>query len=205
MPYRLPYRLPKLRVPFSWGSTEEVVSIHDRLCVERTLFLFQKIEAPLVNKIIRLLLFLDFENETDIFFYINCRGGDGLPTISLYDTIEFLRSDVCTMAIGLAASGGSLILSGGTITKRIAFPRARIMIRQPVTPFFRGSVKEIQLEAEEMFQLRKTVAELYSQKTGQPIDVVQNDLERETFMSAKEAKDYGIIDTIVKEVEKNDI
>ena len=106
---------------------------------------------------------------------------------------------MCTIATGLAASGASLILAAGTIPKRVAFPHARIMIHQPATAYFRESAKELKIEADEMFELRKTIAELYAQQTSQPLDVVQNDLERDTFMSAKQAQDYGIVDRIAKE------
>ena len=106
---------------------------------------------------------------------------------------------MCTIATGLAASGASLILAAGTIPKRVAFPHARIMIHQPATGSFHGSPKELKIEADEMFELRKTIAELYAQQTSQPLDVVQNDLERDTFMSAKQAQDYGIVDRIAIE------
>ena len=195
----MPIGVPK--VPFRHRSIDNtiVLSIHERLHLERTLFLSQKIEVPLVNRIISLLLYFDLQNDTDIFFYINCKGGEVLPTISLFDIIEFLFSDVCTTVTGLAASGASLILAAGTNPKRVAFPHARIMIHQPATGSFHGSPKELKIEADEMFELRKTIAELYAQQTGQPLDVVQNDLERDTFMSAKQAQDYGIVDRIAKE------
>ena len=108
-----------------------------------------------------------------------------------------------TIATGFAVSGASLILAGGTIPKRVAFPHARITIHEPA-PYYliRGSAKEIQVEAEQMFELRNTFAEIYAKKTGQPLDVIQNDLERDTFMSAKEAQDYGIVDRIAKKVLK---
>ena len=195
----MPIGVPK--VPFRRRSIDNttVLSIHERLHLERTLFLSRKIEVPLVNRMISLLLYFDLQNDTDIFFYINCKGGEVLPAISLFDIIEFLFSDVCTTVTGLAASGASLILAAGTNPKRVAFPHARIMIHQPATGSFNGSPKEIKIEADEMFELRKTIAELYAQQTSQPLDVVQNDLERDTFMSAKQAQDYGIVDRIAIE------
>ena len=195
----MPIGVPK--IPFCRRSIDNtiVLTLHEILYLERTLFLFKEIEVPLVNQIISLLLYFDLQNETDIFFYINCKGGEVLPTISLFDIIEFLFSDVCTTVTGLAASGASLILAAGTNPKRVAFPHARIMIHQPATAYFRESAKELKIEADEMFELRKTIAELYAQQTSQPIDVVQNDLERETFMSAKQAQDYGIVDRIAIE------
>ena len=140
----MPIGVPK--VPFRRRSIDNttVLSIHERLHLERTLFLSRKIEVPLVNRMISLLLYFELQNDTDIFFYINCKGGEVLPTISLFDIIEFLFSDVCTMVTGLAASGASLILAAGTNPKRVAFPHARIMIHQPATGSFKGSPKEVQ-------------------------------------------------------------
>ena len=201
----MPIGVPK--IPFCRRSIDNtiVLTLHEILYLERTLFLYRDLEDDDVSRLISLLLYLDLQDyfDTDIFFYINCKGGEVLPTISLFDIIEFLFSDVCTMVTGLAASGASLILAAGTNPKRVAFPHARIMIRQPA-PYYliRGSAKEIQVEAEQMFELRNTFAEIYAKKTGQPLDVVQNDLERDTFMSAKEAQDYGIVDRIAKKVLK---
>ena len=189
------------RIPFRRRSNDNAIllTIHERLHVERTLFLSRRIEVPLVNRIISLLLYFDLQDDTDVFVYINCKGGEVLPTISLFDVIECLFSDVCTTVTGLAGSGASLILAAGSNPKRVAFPHARIMIHQPAAGSFHGSPKELQIEADEMFELRNTIAELYAQQTGQPIGVVQNHLERDTFMSAKQAQDYGIVDRIAKE------
>ena len=195
----MPIGIPK--VLSRCGGKNIYRKVHETLQMERILFLYRDLEDDDVSRLISLLLYLDLQDyfDTDIFFYINCDGGEALLAITLYDTIGFLLADVWTIATGFAISGASLILAGGTIPKRVAFPHARIMIHQPATGSFKGSPKEIKIEADEMFELRKTIAELYAQQTGQPLDVVQNDLERDTFMSAKQAQDYGIVDRIVIE------
>ena len=199
----MPIGIPK--VLSRCGGKNIYRKVHEKLQMERILFLYRDLEDDDVSRLISLLLYLDLQDyfDTDIFFYINCDGGEALLAITLYDTIGFLLADVWTIATGFAISGASLILAGGTIPKRVAFPHARIMIRQPA-PYYliRGSAKEIQVEAEQMFELRNTFAEIYAKKTGQPLDVVQNDLERDTFMSAKEAQDYGIVYRIEKKVLK---
>ncbi|KAJ1688586.1 hypothetical protein LUZ63_019976 [Rhynchospora breviuscula] len=122
--------------------------------------------------------------------------------MAIYDTMTHVFPDVSTLAMGLAASAASLILVGGTITKRLAFPHARVMIHQPSIAHFLGSVTAIALEAEELFKLRKEIADIYAQHTGRPVNQIQEDLERDTYMSAAEAKVYGIVDRIVQKKEK---
>nr|YP_010290881.1 clp protease proteolytic subunit [Gahnia tristis]ULQ66039.1 clp protease proteolytic subunit [Gahnia tristis] len=175
----------------------------ERLYRERTLFLCKEIKGTIVGQIIALLLYLSSENDTNIFLYINSPGGWVLSAMGIYDTMKSVLPDVCTLAMGLAASAASLILVGGTITKRVAFPHARVMIHQPSTAFFQGTTKRLVLEGEEMFQIRNEIAEIYAQNTGKPISVIQKDLERDTYMSATEAQAYGIVDRIAKLKEQN--
>jgi ATP-dependent Clp protease, protease subunit len=195
----MPIGTPK--IPYTRYKKTAFLTLYEGLHDGRILFLWENIEFSIVNKIIALLLFLNEQDDDDILLFINSHGGKVLPAIALYDTIDFLDSDVSTLAIGSVASAASLILVGGAIPKRIAFPHVRIMIHQPSTGYFRGSAKYIQMQAEELSKLRNTIAEIYAQNTGQPLNVIQEDLERDNFMSAKEAKDYGIIDTII--IEKN--
>nr|YP_010291483.1 clp protease proteolytic subunit [Cyperus flavidus]YP_010292633.1 clp protease proteolytic subunit [Cyperus michelianus]ULQ64825.1 clp protease proteolytic subunit [Cyperus michelianus]ULQ67490.1 clp protease proteolytic subunit [Cyperus flavidus] len=193
----MPIGTPKI----SYTHHEKTIflTLQEKLYDGRILFLCKNMEFSLVNNIIALLLFLSGQDDTDIHLFINSHGGEALSAISLYDTIEFLYCDVSTVALGLVASTASLILVGGTRTKRIAFPHARIMIHQPSTNYFCGNPREMQVEAEELFELRNTITEIYAQNTGQPVNIIQNDLERDTFMSATEAQDYGIIDHIAIE------
>ena len=198
----MPIGVPK--VLCRWRGKNIYREVHEKLQMDRILFLYKDLEEEYVDRLISLLLFLDSQDrvDNDILFYINCDGGEAMLALTLYDTLGFLLADVCTLATGLAVLGASLILAGGTISKRVAFPNALIMISQPVTDYvIRGSAKEIQVEAEQMVELRKTFAEIYAQQTGQAIDVVQNDLERDTFMSAEEALDYRIVDRIPKKKE----
>ena len=149
-----------------------------------------------MNELIALILLMDLEDESNIYIYINSHGGGALSAMALYDIMQVSGSDVCTMNLGLVGSAASLILVGGAIPKRVAFPHARVLIHQPSTDFFSGTTDKILVETEEICEFRNTIAEIYAQKTGQPINVIQNDLERDTFMSAKEAQDYHIIDRI---------
>ena len=180
------------------------VDIYERLYKERVLFLCKEIEIPFDNRFIALLLLLNSEtdiyddDDDDIYIFINSPGGGADASISIYDTIKFLLPDVWTIAIGLAASGASLILVGGTITKRIAFPNARVLIHQPSSAPIRKNIDGLVMEAEDMLELRNTIADIYAENTGKPVDVIQKDLERDSFMSATEAQDYGIVDRVTK-------
>jgi len=201
----MPIGTPKIPVIRYYKDSENndrertvYITLYEKLVEERVLFLSRDIEFPLVNQLIALLLLMDSEEEKTIVLIINSRGGDALSTMALYDTMQISRSDVCTLNIGLAASGASLILVGGAIPRRTAFLHARVMIHQPSTAHFRAKGDKILLETIEMCDFRSTIAEIYAQKTGQPIDVIQKNLERDNFMSAEEAKDYGIIDHIMQ-------
>ena len=202
----MPIGTPK--VPVIRSGKTVFVTLFELLQKKRMLFLCRKIEFPLVNQLIGLILFMEYneidpENEDEdesnpcISLLINSKGGGVLAAMALYDTMEFSRYSVSTMNLGLAASAASLILVGGTIRTRLTFPHARVLIHQPSTGYFCGNADEMLVEAEEMCELRNEIAEIYAQNTGQPINVIQNDLERDTFMSATEAQDYGIIDHIV--------
>nr|ULQ64188.1 clp protease proteolytic subunit [Bolboschoenus planiculmis] len=191
----MPIGTPK--VPVHRFKKKVFIPLYERLQEDRIIFICKNLEFPLVNRVIGLILYMNAEeDDTDISLYINSHGGGALSAMALYDTMEFISVDICTVDIGLAASAASVILVAGTNPKRLAFPHARIMIHQPSTRYFCGTADFILMETERMSQLRNTIAEIYAQKTGQPINVIQNDLERDTFMSAKEAQDYGIIDRI---------
>lgn len=143
------------------------------------------------------MVYLSMEDETkDLYLFINSPGGWVLPGIAIYDTMQFVRPDVQTVCMGLAASMGSFILSGGKITKRLAFPHARVMIHQPASAFYEAQAGEFVLEAEELLKLRETITRVYVQRTGKPLWVVSEDLERDVFMSATEAQAYGIVDLV---------
>ena len=195
------------------------IDIRERLYIERTLFLCKEITTSFANQFIALLLLLNSEsddfNDTDIYMYINSLGGGAEAAISIYDTMKYIVPDVSTINLGLAESAASLILAGGTITKRLTLPNAKVMIHQPSNA--RGKIKKkkedlikkkvssFKMELEHMRELRNTIADIYAENTGKPVDVIQKDLERYYFMSATEARDYGIIDRIIKSKKDNAI
>jgi ATP-dependent Clp protease protease subunit len=187
------------------------IDIRERLYIERTLFLCKEITTSFANQFIALLLLLNSEsddlNDTDIYMYINSLGGDTYQSIAIYDVLQVMLPEVSTIAMGLAASGASLILAGGTSTRRIAYPNARIWIHEPrsVLTSTKKNIDSFQIELEDMLELRNTIADIYSQHTGKPVDVIQKDLERDYFMSATEARDYGIIDRVIMSKKENEI
>nr|QXV93287.1 clp protease proteolytic subunit [Anthoshorea henryana] len=195
----MPIGIPK--VPFQGpdDETSSWVDLYNRLYRQRLLFIAEEIDSEISNNIIGIMVFLSLEDHTkEQYLFLNCPGGGVIPGISIYDAIQFVTPDVNTIDIGVAASMGSFLLVGGTITKRMAFPHARVMIHQPSTSFIPDShqTKEFLLEVGELAKFREAILEVYVQRTGKPSWVIARDLERDIFMSATEAKDYGIIDLI---------
>nr|YP_009726280.1 clp protease proteolytic subunit [Rhamnus taquetii]YP_010164224.1 clp protease proteolytic subunit [Rhamnus heterophylla]QHR85761.1 clp protease proteolytic subunit [Rhamnus taquetii]QRM17225.1 clp protease proteolytic subunit [Rhamnus heterophylla] len=192
----MPIGVPK--VPFRNPGEEDPAWIDiNRLYRERLLFLGQGIDSEISNQLISLMVYLSIEDETkDLYFFINSPGGWVIPGVAIYDTMQFVRPDIQTVCMGLAASMGSFILVGGTITKRLAFPHARVMIHQPATSYYEAQTAEFILEAEELLKMRETITRVYAQRTGKPFWVVSDDLERDIFMSAPEAQAHGIIDLV---------
>nr|YP_010039073.1 ATP-dependent protease proteolytic subuni [Firmiana colorata]YP_010959811.1 clp protease proteolytic subunit [Firmiana kwangsiensis]QOY45238.1 ATP-dependent protease proteolytic subuni [Firmiana simplex]QOY45154.1 ATP-dependent protease proteolytic subuni [Firmiana colorata]WNE93776.1 clp protease proteolytic subunit [Firmiana kwangsiensis]DAC80200.1 TPA_asm: ATP-dependent Clp protease proteolytic subunit [Firmiana colorata] len=173
------------------------IDVYNRLYRDRIFFLGQEVDSDIANQLIGLLLYLTIENDTqEMVFLINSPGGWVLPGIALYDAIQFVGPDVHTMCIGLAASMGSFLLAAGTITKRVAFPHARVMIHQPASYFFDSQASEFILEAEELLKLRESITSVYAQRTGKPFWVISEDMERDVFMSATEAQAHGIVDVV---------
>nr|WRY69762.1 ATP-dependent Clp protease proteolytic subunit 1 [Phyllanthus hirsutus] len=168
-----------------------------RLYRERLLFLGQGVDSNISNQLIALMVYLSIESETkDLYLFINSPGGWVIPGIAIYDTMQFVRPDVQTVCMGLAASMGSFLLVGGKITKRLAFPHAWVMIHQPIAGFYQAQIAEFVLEAEELLKLREIITRVYAQRTGKPLWVVSEDMERDVFMSATEAQAHGIVDLV---------
>nr|YP_010311126.1 clp protease proteolytic subunit [Tetrastigma sp. Wen 12461]UNA63266.1 clp protease proteolytic subunit [Tetrastigma sp. Wen 12461] len=192
----MPIGVPK--VPFRNPGEDDLSWIDvNRLYRERLLFLGQEVESEISNQLIGLMIYLSIEDENkDLYFFINSPGGWVLPGIAIYDTMQFVPPDIHTICLGLAASMGSFILVGGTITKRLAFPHARVMIHQPAAGFYEAQAGEFVMEAEELLKLREIITKVYVQRTGKPLWVVSEDLERDVFMSATEAQTHGIIDLV---------
>nr|YP_010462781.1 ATP-dependent Clp protease proteolytic subunit [Primulina pengii]UUJ36580.1 ATP-dependent Clp protease proteolytic subunit [Primulina pengii] len=196
----MPIGVPK--VPFRIPGEEDAswVDIYNRLYRERLLFLGQDVNSEISNQLIGLMVYLSIEDDTkDLYLFINSPGGWVIAGLAIYDTMQFVRPEVHTVCMGLAASMGSFLLAAGELTKRLAFPHARVMIHQPAASFYEAQTGEFILEAEELLKIRETITRVYAQRTGKPLWVVSEDLERDVFMSATEAQAYGIIDLVAVE------
>ncbi len=175
---------------------ERAYDIYSRLLKERIIFLTGMVEDQVASLICAQLLFLESENPNkDISFYINSPGGVVTSGLAIYDTMQYIRSDISTLCIGQAASMGSLLLSSGTKGKRYALPNARIMVHQP-SGGFQGQATDIEIHAKEILSLRARLNETYVKHTGQSIKVIEDAMERDRFYSPDEAKDFGLIDQV---------
>nr|YP_009420685.1 clp protease proteolytic subunit [Solanum dulcamara]ASO76605.1 clp protease proteolytic subunit [Solanum dulcamara] len=193
----MPIGVPKVIFRNPGDPISSWVDVYNRLYRERLLFLSQGISTELSNQLIGLMIYLSMEDETkELYLFVNSPGGWVIPGIAIYDTMQFVRPDVHTVCIGLAASMGSFILVGGQLTKRIAFPHARVMMHEPASGFYMAQVGEFVVEAEELLKLRETLTRVYAERTGKPLWVVSEDMERDIFMSATEAQAYGIVDFV---------
>ncbi len=176
---------------------ERSYDVYSRLLMDRIIFLGTPINDDVANMIIAQLLFLDADNPgRDIYLYINSPGGNVSSGMAIYDTMQFLRSPVATICMGMAASMGSFLLSAGRAGKRSALPHSRIMIHQP-SGGASGTAADIEIQAKEILYLRAQMNGLYAKHTGRPLEQIERDMERDFFMSAEEAKVYGIIDTVI--------
>ncbi len=176
---------------------ERSYDIYSRLLKERVIFLVGEVEDHMANLVVAQLLFLESENpDKDIHLYINSPGGSVTAGLSIYDTMQFIKPDVSTMCIGQAASMGALLLTGGTKGKRYALPHSRMMIHQP-SGGFRGQASDINIHAKEILTIRERLNRIMSDHTGQEIDVIVRDTDRDNFMSAEHAVEYGLIDTVL--------
>jgi ATP-dependent Clp protease protease subunit len=175
---------------------ERTYDIFSRLLMDRIVFLGAAIKDDVANIIIAQLLFLEADNpDKDIYLYLNSPGGIVSSGMAIYDTMQHLRAPINTICMGMAASMGSFLLSAGTPGKRAALPHARIMIHQP-SGGAQGTAADIEIQAKEILYLRGKMNDLYAKHTGQPLSQIERDMERDRFMSAEEAKEYGLIDTI---------
>ena len=188
----VPYRLP--------GSQyERWIDIYTRLGVERILFLGQEVTDSLANRIVAQMLYLDAEDSNKpIYLYINSPGGSVTAGMAIYDTMQYIKADVVTICVGLAASMGAFLLAAGTPGKRLALPHARIMIHQPLGGA-RGQATDIEIEARETLRIRSLLNDILVTRTGQTLAKIQKDTDRDYFLSAQEAKDYGLIDQVIEE------
>jgi ATP-dependent Clp protease protease subunit len=179
---------------------ERTYDIFSRLLMDRIVFLGTAIDDTVANIIIAQLLFLDADNpERDIYLYINSPGGLVSSGMAIYDTMQFLRAPVNTICMGMAASMGSFLLTAGTTGKRSALPHARIMMHQP-SGGASGTAADIEIQAREIIYLRGKLNELYSRHTRRPLEQIEKDMDRDRFMSAEEAKEYGLIDNVIAQL-----
>ena len=176
---------------------ERAFDIYSRLLKERVIFLVGPIDDHMANLVVAQLLFLESENpDKDIHLYINSPGGVITSGLSIYDTMKFIKPDVATMCIGQACSMGSFLLSAGAKGKRYCLPNSRVMIHQP-SGGAQGQATDIEIQAKEILYLRSRLNGLYAEHTGQPIEKIERDVERDYFMNAEQAKAYGLIDQIL--------
>ena len=178
---------------------ERAYDIYSRLLKERVVFCVGPVEDHMANLIVAQLLFLESENpDKDIHLYINSPGGVVSSGLSIYDTMQFINCDVSTICVGQAASMGALLLAGGTKGKRFALPHSRVMVHQP-SAGYQGQATDISIHAKETLELKARLNEIMSKHTGQPIERIEQDLERDNFKSAAEALEYGLVDTVLAE------
>jgi ATP-dependent Clp protease protease subunit len=176
---------------------ERAYDIYSRLLKERIIFLVGPVNDAVASLVCAQLLFLESENPNkDIAFYINSPGGVVSSGLAIYDTMQYIRSDVATVCIGLAASMGSLLLTAGAKGKRVALPNARVMVHQP-SGGAQGQATDIEIQAREILRMRAQLNEIYVKHTGQPIEVINAAVERDKFMSPMEAKEFGLIDEVM--------
>ncbi|GAP98503.1 ATP-dependent Clp protease proteolytic subunit [Leptolyngbya sp. NIES-2104] len=191
---KVPYRLPG-------SSYEQWIDIYQRLSLERIIFLSQDVDDNIANQIVAIMLYLDSEDPTKpIQLYINSPGGSVTAGMAIYDTMQHIKSEVITICVGLAASMGAFLLAAGSKGKRVALPHSRIMIHQPLGGTGRQQATDIEIEAREIIRMRHQLNGMLADRTGQPLEKIEKDTDRDYFMSAAEAKEYGLIDRVIETV-----
>ena len=180
------------------GRGERSYDIYSRLLKDRIIFLSDQVNDTTASLVVAQLLFLEAEDpDKDIHFYINSPGGSVTAGMGIYDTMQYIKPDVSTICVGSAASMGAFLLSAGAKGKRFALPNAEIMIHQP-SGGTQGQATDIKIQASRILKMKEVLNKILSEKTGQPLDVIERDTDRDTFMSAYEAKDYGLIDEVIE-------
>jgi len=178
---------------------ERAYDIYSRLLKERVVFIVGPVEDYMANLVVAQLLFLESENpDKDISIYINSPGGSVSAGMAIYDTMQFTKPDISTLCVGQAASMGALLLTGGTKGKRYVLPHSRVMIHQPLGGF-QGQATDIDIHAREILKTREQLNEVMAKHTGQPVEKIREDTERDNFMSAEESVSYGLVDQIITE------
>ena len=187
----VPYRLPG-------SQMERWVDIYTRLGVERILFLGSEVNDSIANSLVAQMLYLDSEDSgKPIYLYVNSPGGSVTAGLAIYDTIQYVKSDVVTICVGLAASMGAFLLAAGTKGKRVALPHSRIMIHQPLGGTSRRQASDIEIEAREILRMKEMLNRSMADMSGQSFEKIEKDTDRDYFLSSEEAKDYGLIDRVI--------
>jgi len=195
----MPIGVPKVPYRMPGDQYTQWIDIYNRLYRERIIFLGKDIDDEIANQIIAVMLYLDSEDPgKDIVLYINSPGGMVTAGMAIYDTMQHIKSDVVTICVGLAASMGSFLLAAGTKGKRLALPHSRIMIHQP-SGGTRGQASDIEIEAREIIRVRHQLNGIYANNTRQPLEKIERDMDRDFFMSAEEAKVYGLVDRVIED------
>ncbi|MDH4230471.1 MAG: ATP-dependent Clp endopeptidase proteolytic subunit ClpP [Nitrospirota bacterium] len=184
------------------GRSERAYDIYSRLLKDRIIFLGTAIDDNVANTVVAQILFLQTEDpDKDIHIYINSPGGIVTAGLAIYDTMQYVKPNIATYCIGQAASMGALLLSAGTTGKRYALPNARVMLHQPMGGF-QGQATDIEIHAREILKMKDTLNQIISRHTAQPLEKIRTDTDRDFFMSAQEAKAYGIVDDVIESIKK---
>ena len=196
----MPIGVPKVPYRMPGDDSSQWVDLYNRLYRERILFLCQDLDDELANQLIGIMLYLNSENRSkDICIYINSPGGSVTCGVGVFDAMNYIKSNITTICVGTAASMASFVLAGGTKGSRLALPHSRIMIHQPEGGS-QGQASVVLSESEEVLRIRDEVAQIYSDRTGQTLQRISRDMNRDQFLSAREAKEYGLVDQIASSV-----
>ena len=180
------------------GKGERSYDIFSRLLNDRVIILSEEVNDTTASLVVAQLLYLEAQDpDKDISFYINSPGGSISAGMAIYDTMQYINCDVCTICMGMAASMGAFLLQAGTPGKRMALPNAEIMIHQPLMGGLQGQATDIKIHADHIIRMKKKLNTIMSERTGQPLEVIERDTERDNFMTAEEAKAYGLIDKVI--------
>nr|YP_009240502.1 ATP-dependent Clp protease proteolytic subunit [Lotharella vacuolata]BAU62636.1 ATP-dependent Clp protease proteolytic subunit [Lotharella vacuolata] len=192
-----PIGIPKVPFQESNATQAKWIDIYTRLYKERIVFLFQLLDDEFINQLVVTLLYLDSEDsEKSIYFYINSVGGSLIGGIALYDIMQYITSDVTTVCMGIASSISSFILANGTYHNRMMLPHSRILLHHPLTEYY-GQASDVIIESENLLRMRRLISKIYLEHTNQTLSRIARDIDRDCFLSSREAKNYGLIDIII--------
>jgi ATP-dependent Clp protease, protease subunit len=195
----MPIGVPKVPFRMPGGNYEQWIDIEDRMFRERIIFLTEEVDDGIANSLVAYMLYLESEdNSKPIYLYINSPGGSVTAGMAIYDTMQYIKSEVITICVGLAASMGAFLLAAGAKGKRLALPHARIMIHQPLGGTGRRQASDIEIEAKEIVRIKHLLNQIMAERSGQPIEKIERDTDRDYFLSAAEAQEYGLIDRVIE-------